>query len=328
MPSPLVSLLIAALGLFAVRLAGRRSPLLTGISLGTLLLLPLMAYLPKVSVSLPSTAAHFTPTATSQIFLILYLLGVTFFTSRLLFDLVAFRKWQKQAYETEDERLLFFHDHVRGRMNAPRNIILQLHSDTPGPVATGLFRPRVVLPTSACAWDEETLMSVLSHEIGHHVRNDLWTSLVARTACIVHWFNPLAWLLKRQLLIQCEFACDRQVLTAGFDARKYAHTLCNLAVPISQAPATPPMTIAMAHPSSLRARVENLLSPSRPLSSFSVLATLLLTLGTAVAFSTLRPETLSSLPFSNPLGEVLAPQVFGPKEVDLRLSANPFPGEE
>lgn len=315
MPSPFVSLLIAALGLLAVQLAGRRTPLLTAITLATLLTLPLFAYLPKIHLQLP-TGSPIAIEASASVYVQIYLMGLALFGGKLLLDLAAFARWKKASTPLANaplvvEVLATAHE----RLGMSKKTQVRIHRTLESPVAAGLFKPTVYLPESALTWDRNTLQAVLLHELGHHVRRDLWASMAARLACLVHWFNPLAWILRRRLLTQCEFACDARVLATGIDAKSYAHTLCDLALP--KGSRTPALAMAMATPSTLRDRVENLLSPRRPLTLLPIFATLLLTLGTALALSTLRPA----------IERTFSPDSsYNAEEVELRLTANPFPG--
>lgn len=315
--SPLTSFLIAALGLLAVQIAGRRSPILTSITLVTLLGLPLLDYLPKVHLPLPEATTSLVASTPPNLFLQLYLLGLLLFTGKLVLDLQSFAAWRREAVPlpSRDCEMRASLAEAKGQLGYLQEVDLRLHHNLSSPVAAGLFRPTIYLPDSALNWSDETLRCVLLHELGHHLRRDLWTALSARLACVLHWFNPLAWMLRRQLLAQCEFACDARVLATGLDAKRYAHTLCDLALPDgSKAPA---LALAMASKSSLRDRVENLVTPRRPLTILPIVATLLLTVGTALALSTLRPALERNFPLSlsSPEGEA-----------ELRLSANPFPG--
>lgn len=314
--SPLTSFLIAALGLLAVQIAGRRSPILTSITLVTLLGLPLLSYLPKVHLPLPEATSSLVASTSPNLFLQLYLLGLLLFAGKLLLDLRSFAAWRREAVllPSHQGEMLVALAETKGQLGYCQEVDLRLHHDLSSPVAAGLFRPTIYLPDSALSWSGETLRCVLLHELGHHVRRDLWTALSARLACVLHWFNPLAWMLRRQLLAQCEFACDARVLATGLDAKRYAHTLCDLALPNGAKP--PALALAMATKSSLRDRVENLVAPRRPLTMLPIAATLLLTVGTALALSTLRPALERNFPLS-----LASPD----PESALRLSANPFP---
>ena len=315
MPSPLISLLIAALGLLAVQVAGRRTPLLTAITLATLLSLPLFAFLPKIHLQLP-TAAPIAIEASASVYAQIYLLGVAIFGAKFILDLFAFSRWKKASLPLADAPLLeevLAASHQQLAMK--RKARVRIHPQLASPVAGGLFKPTVYLPEAALDWPRATAEAVILHELGHHVRRDLWAALAARLACLVHWFNPLAWILRARLLTQCEFACDARVLATGIDAKSYAHTLCDLAMP--KECRTPALAMAMATKSTLRDRVENLLSPRRPVTLFPIIATLLLTVGTALALSTLRPAIERTFsPSTN----------YDAQEIELRLTANPFPG--
>lgn len=314
--SLLTSFLIAALGLIAVRAIGRRSPVLTFIVLATLLVLPLIAMLPKVHLTLPAVASVAVEASSGYLFP-LYSLGVILFGGKLLLDYFSFQRWAHKSlpFTPEQTHICESLADAQERLRYQKPIRIRLHPSLASPVAAGLLRPTIYLPEEALGWERETLRAVLLHELGHHVRRDLWTSLGARLACVLHWFNPLAWLLRREHLEQCEYACDERVLSTGIDAKSYAHTLCNLALP--QGASTPPLALAMATKSGLRNRVENLLAPRRPLTFLPIAATLILTLGTALALSTLRPALEKTFPLGGD---------YSAQEVELRLTANPFPG--
>lgn len=315
--SPITSLLIAALGLVAVTAIGRRSPFLTGIVLATLLALPLIDQLPKVHLTLPAMTAIPAGTSAMTLFPLIYASGVALFGVKFLLDCFSFSRWAGQgtALTEESAPVRASLEEAKQQLSYSGRVEVYTHPTLASPVAGGLLRPAIYLPVEALTWEAATLRAVLLHELGHHVRRDLWTSLGARLACILHWFNPLAWQLRRLHLEQCEYACDAHVLATGLDAKSYAHTLCDLALPRGRR--TPALALAMATESSLRSRVENLLAPRRPLTAFPIAATLLLTLGTALAVSTLRPALAKSL---SDLDELTS------REVKMRLSANPFPG--
>lgn len=86
--------------------------------------------------------------------------------------------------------------------------------DTAAPLSLGLFRPLVFLP--AGLGEEETAM-VLSHELTHVRRRDLWYKFLLLLVNAAHWFNPLVWWMCRQAGRNLEYCCDDAVV-AGRDA--------------------------------------------------------------------------------------------------------------
>ena len=59
------------------------------------------------------------------------------------------------------------------------------------PMMVGLSNPTILLPQ--IEYNEEDYAVVLTHELNHYKRHDLWYKLLLLAARCVHWFNPLAW---------------------------------------------------------------------------------------------------------------------------------------
>ena len=78
------------------------------------------------------------------------------------------------------------------------------------PMMLGVFRPKIVLPYRD--YDDELLNNILRHELTHYRRFDAlykWASVVVLS---VHWFNPIAWFIRRELNRACEMSCDEMLL--------------------------------------------------------------------------------------------------------------------
>ncbi|NIP93690.1 MAG: M56 family metallopeptidase, partial [Akkermansiaceae bacterium] len=201
----------------------------------------------------------------------------------------------------------------RLRLGLRRPVRTRIHPECLSPSMAGLFRPVIYLPDSSRAWCGDTLRMVILHELGHVARRDLWTSLAARVACLVHWFNPLVWWLRSRLMAQCEFACDAKVIEVGADPAHYATALCDVA----QSGALPRASLAMAGRASLRQRVERVVRRQRQQKSLLVGAALLLTVSASLALSVVR---LSPPQLALGSGGSEA-ELYTPGEIQLRLNA-------
>ena len=62
---------------------------------------------------------------------------------------------------------------------------------------------------------------ILAHERAHIRLHHSWDLLFAQFCATAQWFNPAAWLLKRELEAIHEYEADSATLHDGFDARQY-----------------------------------------------------------------------------------------------------------
>ena len=82
-----------------------------------------------------------------------------------------------------------------------------------GPALVGLLRPRLALPADfGQRFDTQQQSLVLAHEEVHRQRRDNHWNAMAALLCVLHWFNPLAWLALRRMRADQELACDAAVL--------------------------------------------------------------------------------------------------------------------
>lgn len=93
------------------------------------------------------------------------------------------------------------------------------------PLVIGLFHPVIVLPGTELS--EEAFRYIALHELTHCRRWDVLYKWLVQIAVCLHWFNPLVYLMSREITAACEFSCDEAVLKkVGYDsAQAYGKTL-------------------------------------------------------------------------------------------------------
>lgn len=74
---------------------------------------------------------------------------------------------------------------------------------------------------------------ILTHELVHLRKHHSLDLIYAEVIVLLHWFNPAAWLLKRELQEIHEYQADTGVLKSGIDATKYQLLLVKKAVSAS-----------------------------------------------------------------------------------------------
>lgn len=74
----------------------------------------------------------------------------------------------------------------------------------------------------------EELHEILTHERTHARQWHSVDVMIGELACIVCWFNPFAWLMKREIRTNLEYMADEKVLETGHDSRTYQYHLLGL----------------------------------------------------------------------------------------------------
>ncbi|AET67809.1 antirepressor regulating drug resistance protein [Desulfosporosinus orientis DSM 765] len=108
------------------------------------------------------------------------------------------------------------------------------------PLLTGVFRPLIVLPHEE--YTESDWFFILKHELIHHKRHDIPYKLLILAANMVHWFNPLVWLMVRRSNKDLEISCDDAII-AGLNWEErgcYSDTM--MAAIIKKSPKAPALS--------------------------------------------------------------------------------------
>lgn len=132
-----------------------------------------------------------------------YLLGVAWHVLSILRQILAFRHDVQHGIRTKDK-----YDNtivIRGGNFAPYSF----------------FRYIVI---SAKDY-EDSRQAILTHEQAHIRLGHSWDILLLEAVCTIQWFNPLVWMLARDLRAVHEYEADKAVLDLGIDATRYQQLL-------------------------------------------------------------------------------------------------------
>jgi beta-lactamase regulating signal transducer with metallopeptidase domain len=154
-------------------------------------------------------------------------------------------------------------ERLSGELSVRRRVTLLQGGPSQTPVTWGVLRPTILLPSTTNDWPSSRLRAVLLHELAHIRRHDCLTQLVARLACGLYWFNPLAWLAAGWLRRERELACDDAVLRAGPLPSEYAGHLLDLARG-SRGRSPGGVAVAMARSAGIGDRLRAVLDAGRP----------------------------------------------------------------
>ena len=161
------------------------------------------------------------------LFLILYLGGVAMAAARLGAGLWTLRRWTAGSHEVACPQWNEAFERARWAAQAPANLRLLVSDDAPSPLSWGLFRPVILIDRDTLD-EPDDADAILAHEIAHVVRRDWLVLMLTRVAAGQFWFNPLVWLLEREVVQQAEEAADIEA-ALWVEPARYAQTLVHWA---------------------------------------------------------------------------------------------------
>ena len=102
------------------------------------------------------------------------------------------------------------------------------------PLLIGFFRPCIVLPSADIP--EKDFRYIILHELTHYKRRDMFYKWLVQITVCLHWFNPLVYLMSREITKACEFSCDEAVLAkmGSSNAQDYGKTLLDAMVAVGR----------------------------------------------------------------------------------------------
>ncbi|MEA3041075.1 MAG: hypothetical protein QOC65_564, partial [Sphingomonadales bacterium] len=163
----------------------------------------------------------------SLLFLILYLGGVAMAAGRLGAGLWTLRRWTRASGEVDCPAWSEAFERARWAADAPRGLRLLVSDEAPSPLSWGLMRPVILIDRDTLG-EPEDADAILAHEIAHVVRRDWAVLMLTRIAAALFWFNPLVWLLEREVVQQAEEAADIEAALC-VEPTRYAQTLVHWA---------------------------------------------------------------------------------------------------
>jgi beta-lactamase regulating signal transducer with metallopeptidase domain len=156
---------------------------------------------------------------------VLWLAGLVVLVLRLAFGLAGAARLTAQGTALRDPAWRVLFERFLSLVSLRRRIDLRSHPEVLVPLTWGWRKPVILMPPGAGVWTEEERSSALFHELSHVKRADFLVMLIVRTSLAVFWWNPLCWIVYRELRKEQEIACDELVLRAGIRPSAYAASL-------------------------------------------------------------------------------------------------------
>lgn len=118
--------------------------------------------------------------------------------------------------------------------------IIRLHFQCPTEIIQGTcvhILNKEVGPFSFFHWifinpkshTEPEISEILTHEKTHVCQHHSLDVSISELMCVLCWFNPFIWLMKREVRSNLEYMADNKVLETGHDSKSYQYHLLGLA---------------------------------------------------------------------------------------------------
>lgn len=161
---------------------------------------------------------------------------------------------------------------------------------------------------------EECNPSILAHERGHIRLHHSWDIVFVEVLTALQWFNPVVWLLRRDLRTIHEYEADASVLSSGSDVSQYIQLLMRKAM------GTKACTLANGiNNSTIKKRINMMLVNKSPRRNSLKLLALLPIVGVTLA---LNAETVTDVVYKNDEPQKQVPVKKGKKDTTIKTGSN------
>ena len=171
---------------------------------------------------------HWTPSGLELLFIV-WAVGAV---GSAAWQLVTYLRWKHEGKIwnrlVEDGAVLNLYYELCAEQGISKFPTLMQNKRIQSPMMMGLLEPTILLPQMD--YSEEDYAVVLTHELNHYKRHDLWYKLLLLAARCVHWFNPLVWLMLREADNDLEITCDEAVVKnrSNDDRAFYCETILRI----------------------------------------------------------------------------------------------------
>lgn len=182
------------------------------------------------------TNSEFRSVTLIRLITIVWITGAISWCLLAIWRIVRFQRFLRQA-QPASENLNQMAEVLAAQIGLKSVPQLQMVKGNLSPLLWFCFsRARIILPTGLIKQlDDAERETLLLHELVHYRRGDHWVRIVELLATGIYWWNPILWLVRRNIRVAEEQCCDAWVVqTLPEKRRSYAEVLVKAISYISQ----------------------------------------------------------------------------------------------
>lgn len=143
------------------------------------------------------------------LFVQIWLVGVTLFFIKFLFDVWAVNRLKNDNLKPVDNQTINKFNELISTLKIAKKIEIFESSQTSSPIVIGNLKPFILLPIGlASGLTIKELEAILAHELAHIKRNDFLINILQTIIEIIFFFSPAIWWISSQVRQEREHCCD------------------------------------------------------------------------------------------------------------------------
>lgn len=134
----------------------------------------------------------------------------------------------KNSTIVEEDDIVKIFNICKEDLNLETKVQLRTYNNVGSPMLIGILHPTVLIPNMDK--DYKRLKMIFLHELNHYKRKDIIIKALGLIINAVHWFNPLIYILLKEMDKYCEYSIDEKVVEKMDinDRKYYGETILSL----------------------------------------------------------------------------------------------------
>lgn len=112
-----------------------------------------------------------------------------------------------------DERIVKIFTRCCEKLDVKREIRLVNQTVIKGASLFGLLHPKILITDKLINFTDREIEYIFYHELSHYIRRDIFTNYLISLIQVIHWFNPMIYVLTKVIRQDIELATDEKTMS-------------------------------------------------------------------------------------------------------------------
>lgn len=114
------------------------------------------------------------------------------------------------SYKVKNEHINKIYNNVAEELNIKKRLPLRVSDCISTPINVGVIHSNIIIPN--INYSDKELELIFRHDFIHGKRHDFFTKTFTQLVVSFNWFNPLFYIMKKDIFNFCELSCDEAVI--------------------------------------------------------------------------------------------------------------------